>query len=159
MKMKRHIVSRGLAIFISVCLSIQSIPVNGFAADLGDYTGVISSNDVEGKPVPVPQVQTEAAPEDTGVLPDAPVPGELRLVRQIFDCYLKTHSLTGTEAALLAQGARTRNGRPFSRWALRGILTNPVYLRADDAARDYLHGIGAALCARKKEAVSLKTAS
>ena len=77
MKMKRHIVSRGLAIFISVCLSIQSIPVNGFAADLGDYTGVISSNDVEGKPVPVPQVQTEAAPEDTGGLPDAPVPGAL----------------------------------------------------------------------------------
>ena len=78
-----------------------------------------------------------------------PVPEELRLVRQIFDCYLRTHSLTGVEAALLAQGARTRNGRPFSRWALRGILTNPVYLRADDAARDYLRGIGAALCAEE----------
>ena len=76
-----------------------------------------------------------------------PVPGELRLVRQIFDCYLKTHSLTGAEAALLAQGARTRNGRPFSRWAIRGILTNPVYLRADGDARDYLREIGAALCA------------
>lgn len=78
-----------------------------------------------------------------------PVPEEQRLVRQIFDCFLKTQSLTGTEAALSERGERTKNGRPFTRWTLRGILTNPVYLRADGAARDYLREIGAVLCAEE----------
>ena len=79
-----------------------------------------------------------------------PVPEEQRLVRQIFDCFLRTHSLTGTEAALLAQGERSKNGRPFSRWTIKGILTNPVYLCADAAARDYLREIGVTLCAARE---------
>ena len=78
-----------------------------------------------------------------------PVPEEQRLVRQIFDCFLRTQSLTQTETALLHQGERSKNGRPFTRFALRGILTNPVYLRADGAAFDYLRDIGATLCAER----------
>ena len=80
-----------------------------------------------------------------------PVPEEQRLVRQIFDCFLKTGSLTGTETALLNRGERTKNGRPFTRWTIRGILTNPVYLRADDAAWDYLRESGVILCAERSD--------
>ena len=80
-----------------------------------------------------------------------PVPEEQRLVRQIYDCFLKTQSLTQTEALLLNQGERSKNGRPFTRFAIRGILTNPVYLRADGAAFAYLRGLGATLCAERAE--------
>ena len=80
-----------------------------------------------------------------------PVPEEQRLVRQIFDCFLKTQSLTQTETLLLNQGERSKNGRPFTRFALRGILTNPVYLRADGEAWDYLRGLGVTLCAQRAE--------
>ena len=80
-----------------------------------------------------------------------PVPEELRLVRQIFDCFLRTGSLTKTETALFNAGARTKNGRSFTRFAIRGILTNPVYLRADGAAWDYLQKSGVQLCARRAD--------
>ena len=76
-----------------------------------------------------------------------PVPEEQRLVRQIFDCYLKTQSLTRTEAELLCRGEQSKNGRSLTRFAIRGILTNPVYLRADGAAYDYLQQCGVQLCA------------
>ena len=76
-----------------------------------------------------------------------PVPEEQRLVRQIFDCFLETQSLTRTETELLCMGVQSKNGRSLTRFAIRGILTNPVYLRADGAAFDYLQKSGVQLCA------------
>ena len=65
------------------------------------------------------------------------IPREADIVRRIYALYRRTGSLTGTEAALRAEGVRTKNGRDFTRFSIRAILQNPVYLRADGAARQY----------------------
>lgn len=60
-----------------------------------------------------------------------PVPQEMDIVKTIFEQYLALRSLTQLDAYLLQQGIKTRNGKPFSRFALRNILENPVYAIAD----------------------------
>ncbi len=66
------------------------------------------------------------------------VPEEIGIVRTIFDKFIETGSLTKTETYLLQNGYQTKNGKNFTRFSIRGILTNPVYMIADDAAYQYL---------------------
>lgn len=73
------------------------------------------------------------------------VPQELAAVRLIFAAFLETHSLTRTEAELRRRGCLGKKGRGFSRFTIKAILTNPVYLRADPEAYAYLRESGAAL--------------
>jgi len=68
------------------------------------------------------------------------VPEEARAVRQIFKIFLETNSLTKTETYFLQNGYKTKNGKAFTRFALRNILTNPVYMIADKDAYRYLTG-------------------
>lgn len=72
-----------------------------------------------------------------------PVTEELELVRLIHQKFLQLHSLTQVETYLLQSGARTREGVPFSRYAIRRILQNPVYCCCDDEARAYFNRMGA----------------
>ncbi len=65
------------------------------------------------------------------------IPQEAALVRLIFQTFLNTGSLTGTDTCLLQRGCLSKNGKPFTRFTLRGILTNPVYMTADADALDY----------------------
>lgn len=65
------------------------------------------------------------------------IPEEADLVREIFRLYLETDSLTLTEAELLRRQVKTKTGKDFSRFAIKAILQNPVYLIADTAAYDY----------------------
>lgn len=65
------------------------------------------------------------------------VPEEARLIRIIYDLYLQTDSLTQTESELLRRQSKTKTGRSFTRFAIRGILQNPVYLIADSDAYQY----------------------
>lgn len=69
------------------------------------------------------------------------VPEEARAVERIYRTFLETGSLTETEAAL--GDLRTKTGRPFTRFAVKAILQNPVYLTADEDARDYFLQRGA----------------
>lgn len=66
------------------------------------------------------------------------VPEEISLVKLIQDKFLETDSLTQTEAYLLQQGIKTKQGKNFTRFAIKAILTNPVYMIADEAAYQYL---------------------
>ncbi|MBQ7929788.1 MAG: recombinase family protein, partial [Clostridia bacterium] len=59
------------------------------------------------------------------------VPEEMALIRMIFRRFTETGSLTEVMRELEERRARTRQGNPFTRFALRGILTNPVYMTAD----------------------------
>lgn len=63
---------------------------------------------------------------------------EAGMVNLIFEKFLETGSLTKTEAYLLQNQRTTKNGKPFTRFAIKGILSNPVYLIADEAAYQYL---------------------
>lgn len=66
------------------------------------------------------------------------IPEEITLVRLIFDTFVRTGSLTKTDQYLLQGGYKTKCGKPFSRFAIKNILTNPVYMIADIDAYDYL---------------------
>ena len=65
------------------------------------------------------------------------VPAEAAQVRLIFDLFLQTGSLTATEQELIRRRILTKNGKNHSRFSLRAILQNPVYLVADAAAHAY----------------------
>lgn len=67
-----------------------------------------------------------------------PIPEEISMIKLIFEKFLETNSLTKTETFLLQNGFTTKNGKDFTRFALKNILSNPVYLIADDAAYQYL---------------------
>ncbi len=66
------------------------------------------------------------------------IPEEARLVRLIFKKFLETNSLTKTDAYLLQNGYLSKNGIPFSRFTIKGILKNPTYMIADEDAFRYL---------------------
>lgn len=65
------------------------------------------------------------------------IPSEAVIVRQIYTFYLETDSLTSTESTLLKRQIKTKNGRNFTRFSIKSILQNPVYLIADQDAYQY----------------------
>ena len=65
------------------------------------------------------------------------LPEEAEIVRRIYDLYLETDSLTMTETELLRQQVKTKTGRNFTRFSIKSILQNPVYLIADREAYQY----------------------
>ena len=66
-----------------------------------------------------------------------PVPEEVAIVKKIFDLYAQYDSLTLVETELLRQNVKTKTGRDYSRFSIKGILQNPVYLIADRDAWQY----------------------
>lgn len=79
------------------------------------------------------------------------LPEEAAVVRRIFRIFLETGSLTQIDALLLQTGCVTRRGNRFTRFSIRGILANPVYLTADEDAWRYLTAHGADLFSPKDE--------
>lgn len=63
---------------------------------------------------------------------------EAEIVRMIYDLFSETNSLTMTEAELMKRRIVTRNGNYFTRFSIKAILQNPVYMIADQEAYDYL---------------------
>ena len=63
---------------------------------------------------------------------------EAEIVRMIYDLFSETNSLTMTEAELMKRRIVTRNGNYFTRFSIKAILQNPVYMVADQEAYDYL---------------------
>ncbi len=66
------------------------------------------------------------------------IPDEINLVKLIFDKFIETGSLTKTDQFLMQGRYKTKRGKTFTRFAIRGILSNPVYMIADDDAYNYL---------------------
>lgn len=52
--------------------------------------------------------------------------------------FTESGSLSKTDQYLLEHRCVTKRGKQFTRFAIRGILTNPVYMIADDTAYQYL---------------------
>ena len=73
------------------------------------------------------------------------IPEEAQLVRRIFDLYLQCDSLTGVEKELLYRGIKTKQGKDFSRFSIKAILQNPVYMVADSDARAFFEDRNAGL--------------
>ncbi len=66
------------------------------------------------------------------------IPDEINLVKLIFDKFIETGSLTKTDQFLMQGRYKTKRGKTFTRFALKGILSNPVYMIADEEAYNYL---------------------
>ena len=66
------------------------------------------------------------------------IPDELNLVKLIFDKFMETGSLTKTDEFLMNGGYKTKRGKNFTRFAIKAILSNPVYMIADEDAYNYL---------------------
>ncbi len=66
------------------------------------------------------------------------IPDEISLVEAIFNTFIESGSLTKTDQYLLEHKETTRRGNDFTRFAIRGILMNPVYMIADEDAYNYL---------------------
>jgi DNA invertase Pin-like site-specific DNA recombinase len=66
------------------------------------------------------------------------VPDEAKMVKLIFEKFLETNSLTKTDTFLLQNGYLSKNGIRFSRFSIKGILTNPAYMIADEDALRFL---------------------
>lgn len=62
---------------------------------------------------------------------------EAKTVETIFRKFLETNSLTKTETFLVRNGIKTKNGCDFTRFSIKNILRNPVYMSADKTAWDY----------------------
>ncbi|MDU2066938.1 MAG: recombinase family protein, partial [Sporomusaceae bacterium] len=66
------------------------------------------------------------------------IPEEAEIIKEIYKVFLETNSLTKTETYFIQNGYKTKNNKLFTRFALRNILTNPVYMIADEDAYHYL---------------------
>ena len=79
------------------------------------------------------------------------IPEEAKTVKVIYDKFMETNSLTKTDTFLLKNGYTTKNGKEFTRFSIKAILTNPVYMIADEEAYRYLTENGVELFAEKEE--------
>ena len=75
-----------------------------------------------------------------------PIPEEVAIPKMIFDLYRETDSLTAVETELLRRRIKTKQGKDFTRFAIKGILQNPVYMTADEDAYNYFIDRGADVC-------------
>ncbi len=64
------------------------------------------------------------------------IPEEGETVKLVYAMFAETHSLTES-GACFGEGCTTKRGKNFTRFAIKGILKNPVYLIADEAAYGY----------------------
>ena len=67
---------------------------------------------------------------------------EADIVKLIYTKFLELHSLTQTETFLIKRGIKTKNNKDFTRFTIREILTNPVYVEADKNIYDYFKTLG-----------------
>ena len=79
-----------------------------------------------------------------------PIPEEAEIPKMIFDLYAETDSLTAVEAELLRRRIKTKQGKDFTRFAIKAILQNPVYMVADEDAYNYFTEREADVCFPKE---------
>lgn len=65
------------------------------------------------------------------------VDSEAEIIRLIYDKFLEIGSLSKLETYLISRDIKTKNNIYFSRFAIKSILTNPVYAAADEDSYDY----------------------
>lgn len=79
------------------------------------------------------------------------IPEEADTVRQIYELFQKTGSLTKTESELMKRNILSKNGRYFTRFTIRSILHNPVYAAADRDVYEYFREKGTEIYSAKED--------
>lgn len=76
---------------------------------------------------------------------------EAEIVKIIFSKFAEFNSLTKTETYLINHNIRTKNNKYFTRFSIKAILQNPVYMTADNFAYDYFYNISVPIYSNKEE--------
>lgn len=76
---------------------------------------------------------------------------EADVVRLIYSKFLEYNSLTKTETYLLQNGIKTKNGRNYTRFSIKGILQNPVYVVADNCTFNHFKNLGIEIYSQESE--------
>ena len=76
---------------------------------------------------------------------------EAEIIKLIFSKFIETNSLTKTDTYLLQNNITTKNGKNFTRFSIRSILQNPVYMIADQNAWEYFDSSGVEIYAEQSE--------
>ena len=79
------------------------------------------------------------------------LPEEAETVKAMYSLFARLGSLTAVVKGLQERGLATKNGNAFTRHAVRDILHNPVYARADADMLAWLRNAGAELSAAQEE--------
>lgn len=79
------------------------------------------------------------------------IPEEAEIVKTIYDLYVETDSQTLTEAELIKRGLKTKNNKYFTRFSIKAILQNPVYVIADEDTYNYFVKVGSDLFSNKDD--------
>jgi site-specific DNA recombinase len=72
----------------------------------------------------------------------SPIEDELKTVKTIYDKYLELKSLSQVYKFLLSNNVRTKQDCNWSKSTILAILTNPVYVRANESIFSFLNGLG-----------------
>jgi site-specific DNA recombinase len=72
---------------------------------------------------------------------------EAQIIKLIFNKFLETKSLTKTETYLLQNHINTKNGKQYTRFSIKTILQNPVYMSADNNSLQYFKELGVSVYA------------
>lgn len=75
---------------------------------------------------------------------------EAEIIKLIFSKYLELNSLSKLETFLIQKDILTKQNNRFSRFAIRNILQNPVYLIADEKAWNYFKEAGTEIYSPKE---------
>ncbi len=70
------------------------------------------------------------------------IPKEAEAVKTIYAVFQETDSLTMTDAELLRRQMTTKMGKKYTRFSIKGILQNPVYMIADEDAWNWFQEQG-----------------
>ena len=76
---------------------------------------------------------------------------EAKTAKMIFAKFLELNSLTGVETYLLQNHIKTKNGKNFTRFSIKAILENPVYMTADENAWEYFSNLNIEIYADKEK--------
>ncbi len=78
------------------------------------------------------------------------IPEEAEIIKLIFSKFIEYNSLTKTETFFLQNNIKTKNGKTFTRFTIKSILTNPVYMIADEDAWNHFKNLGVEIYAEKE---------
>lgn len=76
---------------------------------------------------------------------------EADLVKLIYKKFLELKSLTMLETYLMQNNIKTKNSNDFTRFTIKNILQNPVYMIADKDAWEYFKELGVEIYAEENE--------
>lgn len=81
----------------------------------------------------------------------SPLKEELEIVKLLYDKYLELGSLTKLESWALENNMKTRSNTDYGKSSLKIILTNPVYVVADEPVYRYFEELEADIASSKDE--------